>query len=73
LNEFPSLQDIEMTNPKVEIPEVPAKPKSLVEQKADFTSEGAPPPGKVVGSVVPALVEAEADAKPEGSKTAKKS
>jgi hypothetical protein len=27
-----------------------AKPKSLAEQKSDFTAEGAPPPGPVAGT-----------------------
>lgn len=27
-----------------------AKPKSLAEQKSDFTAEGAPPPGQVAGA-----------------------
>ena len=31
----------------------PVLPKSLVQQNADFTSEGAPPPGQVAGLVLP--------------------
>ena len=31
----------------------PVRQKSLVQQKADFTSEGAPPPGQVAGLVLP--------------------
>jgi hypothetical protein len=33
--------------------DAPVHTKTLVEQKADFTAEGSPPPGKVVGSVPP--------------------
>jgi hypothetical protein len=35
-----------------------SKPKSLAEQKSDFTAEGAPPPGQVAatsGSALPGL------------------
>ena len=33
--------------------DAPVHAKTLVEQKTDFTAEGSPPPGKVVGSVPP--------------------
>jgi hypothetical protein len=33
--------------------DAPVHTKTLVEQKTDFTAEGSPPPGKVVGSVPP--------------------
>jgi hypothetical protein len=33
--------------------DTPVHPKTLVEQKTDFTAEGSPPPGKVTGSVPP--------------------
>jgi hypothetical protein len=32
----------------------PTPAATLAEQKSDFTSEGAPPPGKVVSTAVPA-------------------
>ncbi len=32
----------------------PAKPKTLVQQKTDFTAEGGPPPGMVAASHPPA-------------------
>ncbi len=44
---------------------VPTHPKTLPEQKSDFTAEGAPPPGKVVGSVPPMTVEEVPVAKPQ--------
>ncbi len=31
----------------------PTAPKTLVEQNADFTAEGSPPPGQVAGLVLP--------------------
>jgi hypothetical protein len=31
----------------------PVHTKTLIEQKTDFTAEGSPPPGKVVGSLLP--------------------
>lgn len=39
-------------------PAPPPKPKGLAQQNTDFTSEGAPPPGRVAGApvtVVPGL------------------
>jgi hypothetical protein len=38
---------------KPPLPDAPVHPKTLTEQKTDFTAEGSPPPGKVVGSVPP--------------------
>jgi hypothetical protein len=36
-------------------PEQAPAPKTLNEQKRDFTAEGAPPPGRVDGDHVPAM------------------
>lgn len=43
------------------VPAVPV-PKTLAEQKSDFTAEGSPPPGKVATSIPVASP----DAQPEG-------
>lgn len=45
--------------------DAPVHPKTLVEQTTDFTAEGSPPPGKVVGSVPPVTPDAVPDIKPK--------
>ncbi len=47
-----------------------AKPKSLDQQQADFTSEGSPLPGKVA-TTVPAVTPAEAEANLHPATTAR--
>jgi hypothetical protein len=54
----PTAKAIGMNKPKT-APEPAPAPKTLTEQKADFTAEGSPPPGKVstslpAGSAAPA-------------------
>lgn len=42
----------------------PVHTKTLIEQKTDFTAEGSPPPGKVVGSLPPTTPDVTPDVVP---------